>query len=399
VIFLISKKINKKELFFLSILIPHFYYFSSHIFSEMPFTLSILLSYFYFLKYQEENSSKNILLTFLFAFSSLFIRKIGLTLLMAFAIYFLIKKEFKKALLFLLPGLIFISLWEYLNHLFTGKSAILWLTDRPFLDKTVGINIAGLLKRLIINIKNYLFIFLPYLFFPWNFSMFSMVICSLLVTALILFQTIRQRKLTLVNIWLILYFLTLFMWPSNWGTYRFLFPIFFFLLEILYDAYKNINVHVIKSILKPVVIALIFTNIIYISLKGFQITRNNIKIIKNDKYAGLPYKWRGYIKLCSWLKENIPEDEIIITRKPVFVYYFGKHKATPYPFTYNKNVVWAEIKRYKYVLMDNFIWTTKEYLIPVIIEKWDSLEILKAKNGSLILKIKEKPKHPEPEPF
>lgn len=398
-IFLISKKINKKELFFLSTLIPHFYYFSSHIFSEMPFTLSILLSYFYFLKYQEENSSKNILLTFLFALSSLLIRKIGLTLLIAFAIYFTIKREFKKALLFLLPGLIFISSWEYLNHLFTGKSVIFWLTDRPFLNKTAGIDIAGFINRVIINIKNYLLIFLPYLFFPWNSNMFSMVICSLLITGLILFQTIRQKKLTLVNIWLILYFLTLFVWPSNWGTYRFLFPIFFFLLKILYDGYININVHRVKFALKLVFLVFLFMNIIYTLINAFTTTVNNFKIIRGDKYAGILYPWKSYIQLCSWLKENVLEDEIIIARKPVFVYYFGKHKSTPYPFTYDKNEVWAKIKKYKYVLMDNFIWTTKEYLVPVIIEKWDSLEILQAEKGSLLLKIKETFKHQEPEPF
>lgn len=95
---------------------------------------------------------------------------------------------------------------------------------------------------------------------------------------------------------------------------------------------------------------------------------------------------RGYYETLLWLKQNTPEDSLIISRKPPVVYYYSGRRSTAFPFTAHADKLfnYIEEKRLRYgqqfphiyVFEDNVFGSSTRYLKPTVEKYKDHLALV-----------------------
>jgi hypothetical protein len=92
------------------------------------------------------------------------------------------------------------------------------------------------------------------------------------------------------------------------------------------------------------------------------------RYLDGDRYAGYAINWRRLFEAADWVIENTPESSVITVRKPRLFYIHTGRKVNGYPFTTDRDSVFAEISRTDYVVIDAVSGTTYRYLIPAVQE-------------------------------
>lgn len=75
----------------------------------------------------------------------------------------------------------------------------------------------------------------------------------------------------------------------------------------------------------------------------------------------------------DWLKTKkekkaIPHEAVVVCRNPQFCYYYTGLKSINFPFTVNKDSVFAAIVKADLILTDTFRKTSQFFLIPVLMD-------------------------------
>jgi len=95
--------------------IPLFIIYNHWILSEIPFLFFSLGALYFLLKFCKKRQFSIFLITTFFAIYAFFIRTAGISLILGFALFFIIKKEYKYLMIFLILFLIFFIPWEMKN--------------------------------------------------------------------------------------------------------------------------------------------------------------------------------------------------------------------------------------------------------------------------------------------
>ncbi len=79
------------------------------------------------------------------------------------------------------------------------------------------------------------------------------------------------------------------------------------------------------------------------------------------------------LQAFDWLrtkkeKRSIPDDAVVVCRKPQFCYYYAGLKSVNFPFTENMDSVFAAITKADLILTDNIRGTSKYFLNPVLMD-------------------------------
>ena len=88
----------------------------------------------------------------------------------------------------------------------------------------------------------------------------------------------------------------------------------------------------------------------------------------NQRKEYPPKYWKGSSDAAQWVKENTPEDSLIVCRKPYLFHCFTGRKTDGYKFTKDINVILNDFeeKKIDFVLLDLNNGTGSRYLKPVI---------------------------------
>jgi hypothetical protein len=80
--------------------------------------------------------------------------------------------------------------------------------------------------------------------------------------------------------------------------------------------------------------------------------------------------WRAFAELADWVRENTPEDAVVVTRKPRLFYLLARRRGDGYPFTTDSSEMlrFLDDTRADYVVIAGLSDTTSRYLFPVIRE-------------------------------
>jgi hypothetical protein len=99
---------------------------------------------------------------------------------------------------------------------------------------------------------------------------------------------------------------------------------------------------------------------------------------QGDEFACYPGPWRAFAEVAEWVRDNIPEDAIVVGRKPRLVYLFSGRRGDIYPFTTQDEEMLAFLDEVQadYVLVVPVSRTTYQYMLPVILSVPERFEVV-----------------------
>ncbi len=352
--------------------LPIIYIYSVRILTEVPFLFFSLGAVYFFIKAQG-NEKFFYYISFILALYAFYVRLVGIALVAAMMLYLLVKKEYKYFGIFLLLFCIAFIPWQYRNSRIAdaGGYVVSLLAKDPLQVELGRVSILGFLERIQTNFVYYFFIFVPKTFVPLvqSRALLSVVGAVFLVIIAIGF-TLSVKKFLFFELFFVFGFIILLVWPKIWSSERFLLPILpMVILNFFFGLYWLANKINYKYVAELVVIVLVILNIVANALYASSVVRNNVEYIKGDSYAGYEYDWRRYFEMIDWIEKHIPEDKIIMARKPEFVYLLSRHTSFAYPITDDRDRVKEAIKGADYIILDNFYRSSpaERWLLPVLL--------------------------------
>uniref|UniRef100_A0A7V1EIL3 Glycosyltransferase RgtA/B/C/D-like domain-containing protein n=1 Tax=candidate division WOR-3 bacterium TaxID=2052148 RepID=A0A7V1EIL3_UNCW3 len=376
--------------------IPIFINYNHWILSEIPFLFFSLGAIYFLLKFCHKRQLSIFLVATFFAIYAFFIRTAGISLILGFVLFSIIKKEYKYLIIFLILFLIFFIPWEMRNASIPDNTGYIkqLLAKNPYQMELGTVGFSDFMRRIWDNLLLYSFTILPstilpilnYKFLP---GLSGLIFMLFTITGFIL----RLKKFTILETYFIFGIGVLLAWPGVWSSDRFLLPLIPLVLIYIFSGLIWIQNRLkIKNFALVILGLLIVLNVISIIPQAKTAVSQNLDYMKGNRFAGYTIDWRRYFEVIDYIRKNIPEDRIIMARKPEFVYLLSRHKSFCYPFTTNRNEVRESIKKVDYIIFDNFRWTgtTLRYLLPVIQEHFEDFETIYKTNYPefLLLRVK-----------
>ena len=177
-----------------------------------------------------------------------------------------------------------------------------------------------------------------------------------------LWRVFRKNKECVLHYYFIFYFLLIIFWPFREGV-RFMAPLLPFILFYFLSGAKETLGFIFKRFSLPAVSYLmgIFFLLAILNLR-------NVTSACAHNHNNLPKPFQNFISMHRWINKNLPQDGIIISRKPTITYFYTGHKAIIYPFSLKPETIWQEVAENKiqYILVDEFSRETYYYLLPFL---------------------------------
>jgi hypothetical protein len=352
--------------------------YSSWVLSEIPYILVSVLSLYFW-------SRKRYNISLLFAGFTFFIRTAGVTLLITVSIFYFLKfKREKKKIIIPLFSLLSVLLWLIYIRLFKDPAQISYLQQllfkNPYNPALGNIGILGLITRIGRNIW-----LMPFKVFPQMFwgksdiTSLSFFIGIILIGFLLLgilgdkiFNKKKKRKrqrnsifstVNLMNLYLFLYLLTVWSWPSIWSAdKRFYLPILpiicFWIGKGMLNVLKWFPKSSRKKLFYFIIPGILAAHCIFVSLVGTpKLWKNNINWIKHGIPSREALYFKSYIDIKKWARlQKIPEESVFIARKKGAFYHFTRFTAVSVPKTENRYELKSIIEKNKvdYIIVSAF---------------------------------------------
>ena len=351
------------------------------IYTEMPYLCISLVALYFFLKASPKRKSFYYISFFLATFA-VFIRTVGITLVMAMVLVMLLKKQFKYAILLILLFLLIFIPWQVRNAGINQEGGYLeqLLAKHPY-DLTYGrAGFSDFTRRVYDNSVFYTFIIIPLTLMPiLESGIIFILVGSLIVLLTLLGLIIRFKKIGIIELYFIFGCIVILIWPRVWSSERLFLP---FLPMFIICFYRGIIWVAQKIKLKYFGYLIIG---IFVLLNAVNIFKESIKSIKNkaaylrgDEYAGYEDVWRHYFETIDWVDKHLPAGSVILARKPEFVYIKSKRKSLGYPFIPEPTLVKAVLEQCDYIIFDNVYkkGMARKWLLPVLEQDEDRYKII-----------------------
>jgi hypothetical protein len=344
--------------------------YSSWVLSEVPYILVSVLSLYFWSK-KKYNTS------LFFAILAFLTRTAGITLLITVVVFYFLKfREDKKKIIFPLIAFLSVPFWMIYTSLFkdpSHKSYFQQLIYRnPYNPALGNINALDLIIRVIRNIWAMPSKVFPQIFWgelknlPFCLSI-GIIIFGLAFLGVFgnkIFPIKTQKKAgkntsifattNLMNVYSLLYLLTIWTWPIVWSAdKRFYLPILplvaFWVGKGSILALKKLPENIKTRPLYFVIPGILVVHCIFISLASSgKIWKDNSTWINH----GIPPKettyFQFYINIGKWASgEKVPDNSVFIARKTRAFYHFTKFPASKVPRTQKPQEFKDILERYK----------------------------------------------------
>jgi hypothetical protein len=366
----------------LSLTLPMFITYNHWVLSEMPFLFFSLGAVYFIMLQGDRRSLAFTLIAVGCAVFSFFIRTSGISLIAAIALYFFLKKDYRSLGLLIILFLAAFIPWSVRNARIPSEGSYLdqLLAKNPYQMELGRASAAEFAGRIADNFVLYFFNILPLAVLAAVSASWLRTLIGLILLGLSIAGFIRRIRAPAVQEWYLIFGLAvLLLWPSVWSSDRFLLPLLPFFLVYLYEALFWLCPKLrIKHLVTAATAVMIALNLFALVPQMRATVTDTAGYLHGDRYAGYKPDWRRYFEAVDWIKENIPQDRIIMARKPEFVYLLSRHKSLIYPFTENRDKVRQAIDQCDFILLDNFYWTqtTRRYLWPVLQQSPEGYEIV-----------------------
>lgn len=399
--YLIFKKYSEKEIVFFTVILlglswSFLFYSTNYILSDIPYLFFSSFTLFMATRYIEKPTflNKEGFWVVFGLILSYFTRYIGLTLFLGLLTSLaLTNKQGKlKKIVFLGSGfLLVLSIWEFFKYLnpkpfyLTSHAKQIFLIDpyAPYKGNLFAHPLYFILR--FSEGANYFYSLLDNIFF-YNHLIKRILsagfISSLAIVLLFLglWVKFRENKDCIIHYYFIIYLLLIIFWPFREGV-RFILPILPFIFFYFLSGLKKILNFLPKRIAYFCFLilfsCLFILNLLALPMKGYT-------------FENLPQPLKNFVSLHNWLKKNLPQEGLILSRKPTVTFFYTNHQSICYPFSPNPDIIWQEVLRnnVKYIIVDEFSQETYYYLIPFLYKYDDKLKLLYRIENTGILEVR-----------
>lgn len=364
---------------------PHLLDFSHQIMSEIPYLFFSLLALFLFERAQPLPrifTSRWLISTLLILMFSYYVRSVGISLILGAVAFFLLRKDYKKAL-FVMVAAIALALPWYLRNTYLGGNSYLrqLVLINPYHPDLGRMGVGDLIDRIKTNLNIYLMREIPRVILPTYYNIISalkllktMWLVAIPLIGIILYgliSSLLERK-SVVPIYLLFFFGICLLWPSVWSDLRFIVPVIPLLLLFFFQGltllFRRLKVPPVAlfSILSVLIIILLSSNI------------SGILTLKK-RTADYPPNWKNYFVAAEWIRRNTAPDSIISCRKKLLMYLTSHRKTVGYAFSEDPDLVVGRMERdgVDYVVVEQLgFGSTPRYLIPAIRTHLDRFKVV-----------------------
>jgi dolichyl-phosphate-mannose-protein mannosyltransferase len=298
-------------------------------------------------------------------------RTAALPMVVAIIGWLMWQKRWRQVALFaalVLPAMAWWYWWTHSNVAGNDYGNQFWYLDvyAPELGRA---NVGALLARIPANIKQYGNVMLPLLFrgVPGPF-IFGLLLLGLAIAG----WAIRLRRFGLSEVFFPLYGGMLFLCPPPWAGERYLLPIIPLALAYSAEAVLWLVQRVRATLTLPVGLAA--TGLFVLLSFGALLPRSSQaaacrSVYSADQpYACLEPPWQDYLNLANWAKTSLPEDAVIISRKPGLFFALSDRRGIDIPKTTRPEEYFrlAAAAKARYLVLDQVDGLSTHYSVPVV---------------------------------
>ncbi len=191
---------------------------------------------------------------------------------------------------------------------------------------------------------------------------------------------------------------------------RFLLPVFPLMLVCLYWGWWQFSA-CLNTMDKPALqraAALILPGFLALALTTHLLetvrrVKDGFELKMADAGPSLRQGNRAYYETLLWIGRNLPEDSLVISRKPPVTYFYSGRKSTAYPFTSHADELFSYIEQKQtlnpdlkvYVFQDTVFGSSSAYLKPAVENHAGRFQLIytEPQTGSRVWRLLP-PKHP-----
>lgn len=322
------------------------------------------------------------------ALLALTVRTAGLPLLVAIGVWLGLRRRWKPALGLLVAVAALATLWVLRTSAAgPGYVSQFWL-ENPYMPEAGEVGALGLLERVLANGERYTFRILARSI-TGSAGLVAAVVGSILVVfaglglgrrlAIGLPPAVRSGSPGgrsaggLVALFTALYTGMILLWPEQWASGRFLLPILPVVL-----AYAAEGAGVLPVRLRRV--ARVGGTVVLLGLAiapAMALRATALDCRAEVRAVGIvgcrPAGHQAFLELAQWSRSRLPDDAVVISRKPRQWYWFSGYPGRVYPFTPEPDRLLEAARevRARYVVLDQLGATSEAYLIPAITRSRD----------------------------
>jgi hypothetical protein len=263
------------------------------------------------------------------------------------------------------------------------------MTGAPYAAERQLITISELTQRWLYNFEYYFFRLFPQDLFSWQWPpVWAGVITTPVILAGFCFKA--KARFSALELYSVFYILLILSWPQVWSGERYILPIIY--LVALYFAYAVRRLAKAKFFLA--VMGLLILHNAYVVFKLVPLTYHRFQALREGNIAKYyPEDWQALFETCGVVDRKIPDQAVIVSRKPNFVYFLSGNRGFVYPFSQDRDLVYQKVREADYVLIDEFSWTnsTRQYLLPALNQHRQSFQMVyrHPRLNFYLLKVKE----------
>ena len=311
------------------------------------------------------------------------IKTLALPLFGAFVFHFLLKRQYKNIGIYCTTFILSLIPWMIRNRMVGAQGYIDDLIAiNPYQKELGTLTFNDLIARIFVNIERYFSKEIPVSFFPLKQMgptdsppSFYMV-AGILVIAIAIFGLIKLPNFK----WFLFAYVggtfgILMVWPEVWYGPRFMIGVLPIMLMLFYLGSTTIIDLLLKDQNKNLCVALkgfafaIFGLLLFGSFSPK--TTANHHIIGLHKYRSQPYPaaYKNFFELGKWSSKNLPEDQVVASRKAVMYYLYSDKSTIRYPYESDPDKFFNTMKEKgsKYIVVDQLGYSqTQKFVVSKI---------------------------------
>lgn len=313
-----------------ALLSPHLIEFSHQVLSEIPYAAISTAGLLALVRHRDAVEPKQLAVLVLLAVAAYYVRTIGLTAIGAVVLTAFLDRRYKHGFLMGCAAAVAILPWVLQSSAYLDQFS----SVNPYqTDESALVSLGVIADRIAENLNRYGLQFLPVAFAPvsrfeaplgWAETAVALLVDALLLWFLV-FSVRRSSRVAPVGIYLVLYLVVVLLWPEVWADTRFVVPIIPLVAYAMVWSARDIclrlpaSASVRRAVPYAVAVVLLVAN-------GVHAART--QVYHEPYHPG----WADYFASAEWIRDNTPEDALIVCRKPFLMNVISGRKTMSYPW-------------------------------------------------------------------
>jgi hypothetical protein len=341
--------------------------------SDVPFTAFVIAAIIAWRK-AEDGTTGRIIAASLLTLAAYSVRSAGLALIVAAAVWLLSNKRWKQLAVFgaiIVPPAI---AWSIYTRGQAGYFDQLLVADAYSRGSEIGPG--GLVSRFFENAEAYASRFLPILMTGESQSWMVVPVVIVLVLAIHEWLSrIRSSRRTVLELFVPVYAGMILLWLPQFSGERLALPLYPFILLYaalgLVRATAGVPVTVRRAacILAPSAFLLAAIPGLKLNIESGIGCRGLYS--EGNRYPCVTEGWEDFFRAAELARTMLPENSVVLSRKPAFFFAFSGHRGRLYPYTRDPAVLIDSARAIgaRYIITDQIDDLAPRYLVPAVMRR------------------------------